>query len=459
MELLTRKTVQNLSKLIEVQRERIFNVADSIWKNPELGYREYKTTAFMIKQFEELGYKPIPMERITGFYADLDTGRPGPMLAVLGELDGVICAEHPDADPQTGAVHACGHHTQCAYLVGLAALLCDPEVLSELSGKIRFIAVPAEETIDRKFFTSLFEQGIVRYSTGKPEFLYRGVFDGVDAAVMIHSGTGSDSLEIRKGGNGSILQDIVFIGKSNHTANPSGGINALQAASLGIQAINSIRDTFIDENATRVHYIIKNGGKFVSVIPETIQLQLMVRSITIESIINETKKIRRALAGSAIALGAHIQICSNLGYMPLYQDDNFNEIMLVASKAMLGESRAYCSGRYGKACTDMGDLSCVMPVMHPFIGGKTGAVHGADYHILEPETSCIDSTRCIAGLTYALLCNGGAQLRKIKENYKPMFTSYQDYFAFVDSMNNDRELVSYEGETATAMWQFDDYKT
>ena len=165
--MLTAETIKRLNELVEHSRECILKTADYIWKNPETGFREWKTSAYLAEIFKELGFKPVLMENIPGFYADLDTGRPGPALAVLGELDSVICTSHPEADPETGAVHACGHHTQCAYLVGAASVLRDPEILASLCGRIRFIAVPAEELIELEYRSSLRDEGIIKYIGGK----------------------------------------------------------------------------------------------------------------------------------------------------------------------------------------------------------------------------------------------------------------------------------------------------
>lgn len=131
------------------KHEALINeTADYIWKHPETGYREWNTSAYMEKQFEQLGYTLVRAGNIPGFYADLDTGRPGPRVAVLGELDSLIVGTHPDAVPETCAVHACGHNAQCATLIGIAAALKEPGALDGMCGSIRFMAVPAEELIE-----------------------------------------------------------------------------------------------------------------------------------------------------------------------------------------------------------------------------------------------------------------------------------------------------------------------
>ena len=142
-------------------RQLILDALDYIWKNPETGYREWKTHAYLEEAFAKLGYELTLAGDIPGFTAEVDTGRPGPTLAVFGEMDSLIVKTHPDADPVTGAVHACGHCCQTATLLGLAAVLKEPGALDGLSGKIRLVAVPAEELIELEYRQELRKQGIV----------------------------------------------------------------------------------------------------------------------------------------------------------------------------------------------------------------------------------------------------------------------------------------------------------
>jgi len=452
--LLSEQTIQHLNDLVEQNRDRILNVADVIWKHPETGYREWKTSAFLAECFTELGYKPVLMDNIPGFYADIDTGRPGPALALIGELDSVICAGHPDADPKTGAVHACGHHTQCAYLAGAASVLRDPEILDSLCGKVRFVAVPAEELIELGYRASLREKGIIKYFGGKIEFLYRGVFDGIDAAFMIHSGNSAEkALSVDKGNNGCMAKNISFIGKAAHAGgSPHQGINALYAASLGLQAINSIRETFEDRNVTRVHPIITEGGAAVNVIPEIVRLESFVRGAAPESIVSENKKVNRALAGAALSMGARVRVRDIPGYMPLHNNECLSELILKTGAEILGEDNVQTYDEWCAGSTDMGDLCCVMPVVQPGGGGGEGTGHGEDYRVADAKIACLDSARCAVGFICVLLGEGGARLYKVKEGYRPAFPSYREYFNFVDAMYTDRELVTYEGESASVVW-------
>ena len=97
---------EQLIAMTAKHEDLIYETADYIWKHPETGYREWNTSAYMEQQFEKLGYTLVKAGNIPGFYTDLDTGRPGPKIAILGELDSLIVGNHPDADPKTSAVHA-----------------------------------------------------------------------------------------------------------------------------------------------------------------------------------------------------------------------------------------------------------------------------------------------------------------------------------------------------------------
>ena len=161
--------MKHLIDAVEKHTERILAAERYVWEHPETGYKEYKTSAYMEKAFRELGYELVMAEGITGFYTVLDTGRPGPEVLVLGELDSIICPDHPESDPETGAVHSCGHNAQCAALIGLAAALKEPGVLDGLCGRIRLCAVPAEELLEIEYRNGLKKEGKIRYLGGKTE--------------------------------------------------------------------------------------------------------------------------------------------------------------------------------------------------------------------------------------------------------------------------------------------------
>ena len=180
-------TVQTIRDAVLRYRTEILEAERYLWKHPETGYREAESSRYMEEVFTRLGYSVTRAEGITGFYTVIDTGRPGPELLILSELDSIICPAHPEANPETGAVHSCGHHAQGAAMIGIAAALTDPAVTETLSGRIRLSAVPAEELLEIEYRSQLKAEGRIKYLGGKSEFLSRGYFDGVDLALMVHT--------------------------------------------------------------------------------------------------------------------------------------------------------------------------------------------------------------------------------------------------------------------------------
>ena len=102
--------MKDLINAVNKNRQLILDAERYIWANPETGYKEFKTTAYLVEKFTALGYDLTMADGITGFYTVLDTGRKGPEILILGELDSIICPSHPESDPNTGAVHSCGHN-------------------------------------------------------------------------------------------------------------------------------------------------------------------------------------------------------------------------------------------------------------------------------------------------------------------------------------------------------------
>lgn len=436
---------KQLMEMVAKYESLINETADYIWKHPETGYREWNTSAYMEKHFEALGYTLTKAGNIPGFYADLDTGKPGPKVAILGELDSLIVGNHPDADPKTCAVHACGHHAQCAVLLGVAAAMKEPGALDGLSGSIRFMSVPAEELIELGFREELRKQGIIKYFGGKVEFISRGYFDGVDIAMMIHSGKLAEGkfLSIGEGCNGCVTKNITFKGVSAHAGgSPEAGKNALYAATCGLNAVNALRETFVDNEHIRFHPIITEAGLAVNAIPETAKVESYVRGASFDSICAYNKKVNQALAGAAASIGCNVELDDHPGYFPLNNDPNLAEIMTEAMETIAGPG-CVVRGPWGTGCTDMGDVSAIMPAIHPHASGSIGTGHGKDYYVADKKLGCLYPAQCLV-LTAAKLLNNDAKLaKKVIAKAKPYFKSKEEYLAAIDSLTMDKDAVIY----------------
>ena len=180
-----------VSAAIEAHQNEIIEAGEWIWRNPEPGYREVKTSAYLVERLRALGLEVKTGLAITGFRADIDTGRPGPTVAILCEMDSLILSSHPECDKETGAVHACGHHTSGAALIGTVIGLL--AVKDQLCGRIALIGTPAEEGIELDYRKTLIAAGKIKSIAGKAQLIREGVFDDVDVAFMNHN---SDSFRI-----------------------------------------------------------------------------------------------------------------------------------------------------------------------------------------------------------------------------------------------------------------------
>ena len=432
-----------INRAVDAHRDLILDALSYIGDHPETGYREVKTSAYLEERFEALGYALTKPEGITGFVTVVDTGREGPEVLVLGELDSIVCPSHPKADPVTGAAHSCGHHAQCAALLGIAAALRDPAVLAPLSGRIRLCAVPAEELLEIGYRRSLQAEGRIRYLGGKSEFLSRGLFDGVDIALMVHS---AGSYGTMLGSVGCIAKNITYKGVASHAGGaPWNGRNALYAATCGLNAVNAIRESFMDQDLIRVHPIMTSGGDMVNAIPATATLESYVRGRSYEAIVAANRRVNQALIGAALSIDTNIEIEDIPGYAPLVNDPAMIALAKDAADAIIPEERFVCWDSYSTGSTDMGDLSCIMPAIHPYAGGAIGTSHGNDYMIADPDRACVKSAKWQLMMLSLLLENGGARAKEIRDGFTPRFASAAEFLAYQDSLYSSGERIRYDG--------------
>jgi len=434
--------------IVRKHEKLILEAERYIFNNPELGFKEYKTTAYLAEKFRELGYELTMADGITGFYTDIDTGRPGPKVLIFGELDAIICAEHPFADQETGAAHSCGHNCQCAALLGIAAALKTPGALDGLSGSFRLCAVPAEELLETDFREEIRQKGIVKYYGGKVEYMWRGYFDGCDIAFMVHTMNSNNmkdyGIYMKKGSNGCVNKSIKYKGVAAHAgAAPNRGVNAFYAATLGVQAVNALRETMVDGEYARVHPIMTSGGQMVNAIPSEAVMEAHVRGASNAIIKKVNDKVNRAFAAAAASIGAKVEIHDRPGYSPVENDDTMLEIgHRVAPMCADPDNIKYNPAR-GGGCSDIGDVQTVMPAFHPYVTGATGRSHGNDYMITNPDSACVFSAVFQLVYVHELLKDDAAEAKRVIANYTPVYKTREEYFNAIDEFFKDKEAVIY----------------
>ena len=436
--------MQSVRAAIDRRAEDIIAVGEEIRRHPELGFKEFKTSRLVAQTFERMGLAPRTGLALTGVRADAaGRGGDGPTFALLGELDALVVAGHPVADPETGAAHACGHNAQVAGMLGAAMGLLDAKAFDHLAGRVAFIGVPAEEYGDVAWRVTQRDKGTLEFLGGKPEMLRLGHLDDVDMAMMIHATPRSEEgkFAIPVSNNGCVVKTVRYIGKAAHAGGmPHLGINALYAAQIGLMSINAIRETFRDEDTIRVHPIMTHGGSQVNVIPADVRLETFVRGKTLDAIADADRKVDRALRAGALALGAKVEIETLPGYMPMRCDPLLVERFRAIAGDLVGaEHVRTIAHRTGS--TDMGDLAQVMPIIHPYVGGAKGTSHGADYEIEDQNLIYLTNAKALASMVVDLLADGAAVGREVLARAKPPMTK-EAYLEFQRRMSR-REV--YEG--------------
>jgi len=416
---------------IDRRAEQIIGLGEEIRRNPELGFKEVKTARLVEEMFRSVGLAAKTGLALTGVRAEARGATDGPTLALLGELDGLVVSGHPLADPATGAAHACGHNAQIAGLLGAAMGLLEARALEALAGRIVFFAVPAEEYGDLEWRLDQARQGKLEFLGGKPELLRLGHFDDVDLAMLIHTSSRPEDKKAAVGAsnNGCVVKRVRYLGRAAHAGgSPHRGINALYAATIGLAAINAIRETFRDEDTIRVHPIITHGGSQVNVIPAEVRIETYVRGKTIEAILEANVKVDRALRAGALALGAQVEIETLPGYLPLYNNEAMAEVFRHNAVGLVGEAEFARAG-HRTASTDMGDLSHVMPALHPYMGGVRGGHHAVDFEIADPPLAYVSPAKALALTAVDLLWDGAAVARDVLRTSKPRMTK-EEYLKF-----------------------------
>ena len=423
---------------IEKNKDKLIGVAKEILENPEPGFKEFKTAKIVSREFSSLDMPHESGIAITGLKSHLDSGKPGQNIAVIGELDSLKVLGHPFEDKETTAAHACGHHCQIAMMLGVAVGLKASGVLEKLAGKVTFMAVPAEEYIEVEYRDNLRRRGEIEFLGGKPEFVRLGHFDDVDMAMMTHTSVPSNECKISFGGtnNGLVAKSIQFSGVASHAGGaPHMGVNALNAAMGAMSAIHAQRETYRDQDTIRIHPIITKGGVAVSSVPADVRMETYVRGASIDAFLSASEKVDRALRAGAMAVGGSVTITTLPGYLPIQSNESFLDLYKNNAAELVGQEKL---GRltHRTGSTDMGDLSQLMPVIHPYVEAASGNGHGIDYVIDDYDLAVVTGAKAMAMTVIDLLTDGASNAARIvSENDSPLTKS--SYLSLLRSMTKE----------------------
>lgn len=412
-----------ICEFIAADRAHIEALSQSIFVEPELGFKEFKTSSKFQRALDDVGIAYEAGLAKTGVKARLKGRQSLKTVALLGELDAIVCRQHPVSDPQTGAAHCCGHNVQIANVLAVARAFKALNVMDYLDGDVVFFAVPAEEYVEIDYRNALREKGELQFLGGKQELIAQGAFDDIDMAMMMHVGVAkSDEGEFNLGGssNGFVGKLIQYKGRAAHAAGaPDQGVNALNAAMMGVMGVNALRETFRDQDCVRFHPIINSGGDLVNVIPDDVRMESYCRAANVQALARYNKDINRALRAGAMALNAQCVIEDLPGYLPLQPDVKMRDLMGQSAQAIFGDK--VLVGDHSAGSTDMGDVSQLMPSVHPWVGCVKGTMHGANYEVNLPEVAYVKSPQVLAMLIVDLLFDQAQQAQEICQAFHAEF--------------------------------------
>lgn len=274
----------------------------------------------------------------------------------------------------------------------------------------------------------------VRYLGGKQELIRLGVFDDVDVVCMVHA---SEEYHIASSNNGFVMKRVHFHGHAAHAGGrPADGINALTAARLALTALDMQRDTFKDEDSVRIHGIVINGGSAVNIVPEEAELEYQIRAKTPEAVRDASMKFDRAMHAGAIGIGARVTVETLPGYMPLRNDPDLAEIHRKNLEALVPGAMLRQSGHRGSS-SDFGDITMILPGIHPYIRGWQGIGHTPDFHVSDEYKAYVEPAKLMVMDVIDLLYGDAAEAGRIAAKKPPM--TKEEYLDFLESMNSTRE--------------------
>lgn len=320
----------------------ILDLSDSIFRNPELGLKEFKTSSAMQGLLKEAGFAVeagiAGME--TAFRATLGSG--GPAVALLAEMDAL-----------PGIGHGCGHNIAGMASIGAAISLAPvlKRYLKPGGGSLVVLGTPAEEL-----------------GKGKIEMVKHGVLEGIDAAMMVH---GSSRRTVVKHFLGLVRLNFVFFGRSSHaSAYPEEGVNALDAVIQTFNAISALRQQLRGD--VRVHGIITDGGKAPNIIPERAEASFYVRAKDLDELASVRERVLNCAKGAAVATGCTLE-AKEVGDLnaPMKLNAAFASVYR-GSLAFLGLKEDLSPVEKNVGSSDVGNVSQVAPTIHPHIPIRDG---------------------------------------------------------------------------------------
>jgi len=327
---------------VELQRQQLIQLSLNIHDNPELGFKEEKASTWLTGYLED---NEFHVERgiagvATAFRATYGQG--SPRIALLAEYDAL---------PKIG--HGCGHNIIAASAVG-AAVGSKP-IIDRLGGNIVVLGTPGEEVFG-----------------GKIDMVQAGVFKEIDVAMIVHPGVRNVVTMQALACTGV---EAEFFGQPAHaSAEPHKGVNALEAMILAFTSINSLRQHIKEE--ARIHGIITDGGEAPNIVPAHSAAEFYVRAPDNEYLDELKSKVSNCFIGASTASGARLEYhWDDIAFDSMKNNETLAELFKQNLESLGRHVEAF-NPEFGLGSTDMGNVSQVVPSIHPTIAIASPEVLG-----------------------------------------------------------------------------------
>ena len=347
--------------------DELERLSHQLHEHPELAFEEERAhawlTDFLAKQGAtvERGVGGLP----TAFRATIPGSGAGPTVAILAEYDAL-----------PGIGHACGHNVIATAGVGAGAALARALGTLPFAGRVQVIGTPAEEG-----------------GAGKVRLMEAGVFDGVDAAMMIHGRCGT---QVWRPTLGIVKVKVEFFGKAAHASSwPWRGVNALNAVIALFNAVDAMRQQLRPE--ARVHGVITKGGEQANIIPEYTSAEFYLRGATVAYCRELLRRFTAAAEGAATATGCRVRVTPDpIVHEPMKPNATLADLFR-RNLEYIDFPEDPDDGEAGYGSTDCGNVSQRLPTIHPYIRIAPDGVPGHSREFAEWARSPLARAGMVAG--------------------------------------------------------------
>ena len=350
--------------------ERLNEILGRLHRYPEIAFREQETTRLIREVLCSIGFEIVELDIKTGVAARLRTGKPGPVIGLRADIDGIEqqeAAERPDKSVNEGVMHACGHDTHAAGLLGAAMALAD--IKETLSGDVVVIFQPAEETIAGAKY--LISHGLLELAPMDAIFAFHNAPDMPVGQIGLKQGTlmsGKDDFR------------ITVRGKGGHGAFPHKCTDPMIAACATVGALQSIVSRNISPQATAVVSVCTiQGGHANNLIPDEVVMTCGARTFDVEVQEQVKKRIAEIAQNTTAAYGCTAEIEYYATVPPLINSEELYEAAKIATE-MTAAPEKILEPSVNFASEDFAIYCASVPGFYYFLGSGTPGSENAAWH-------------------------------------------------------------------------------